>query len=377
MIKIGTFLFIILMAHMNKGFTANYCQSLSQVKSNSDLDKVVKLIIDEHNKKFKRGYNRHQIGSALNQCIPTKNSKALFLSFAGTGAFNPRSYHLMRELIQCNKHDLLTTSVRNYSYSSVLKSLKAKKSSYTKWSGIEKGPLNLILKRDRLLDRASEYDYAIFASEESELLASIDNISFEKLEKITEEYSRSTIGYPRGITDALVCSKKYFEKADELGIEPKLIIMTHSSGGRSAVKFLENLKKLSEKNADLVFTMDPVIEAHEAIFEVIPGLSHKLSLDALDYITPGEIEDKRVKIWSKKRPKSLYKTSNTKRWISTYQNIDTNGLGMSPKFGICGSPIHKADKNLFIDKGLGKSGHGQITYHWQNLQLFKEEILDL
>lgn len=353
------------------------CKQLDGVRDSAALKNVIAKIINNQSKFIKSGHTRHNIGNALNQCSPTKNSEGLVISFAGTGAFNPRSFHVMRELIQCNSHQNIPSNIRKLTYKYVLDGLKAKKSHYTNWSGVDKGILGSILKENDLLEIGKNLDYAVFPSEESELLANIKSLSFEKLKNILEEMKRSTSGYSVGITNALLCATQYLKEAKKLKIEPKLMIFTHSSGARSAVKFLEKLKLYSNKKFDLVYTMDPVIEAHEAILSILPALASKYAQKIIDYLTPVEISATAVKIWTSKKSKSLYKTNNSVRWVSTYQNKDTNGLGMTPEFGICGSPIENADKNLFLKTGLGASAHGEITYHKDSVELLRNELLKL
>ena len=178
------------------------------------------------------------------------------------------------------------------------------------------------------------------------------------------------------------CAQKYLAAAKVLSIKPKIILMTHSSGGRSAVKFAENLKLFTnpitnkkDYKIDLVFSMDPVKEAHEAIKEVGSQFAQRAKDHALNYIPYVDIKDKAINVWTREQPNSLYKPSNTSRWVNVYQNKDELGLKIKDyKFGIHGSPIANADYNSFVTKGMGADAHGAITSHAETIRMFKTEM---
>lgn len=161
------------------------------------------------------------------------------------------------------------------------------------------------------------------------------------------------------------------------GKTAKIILMSHSSGGRSVVKFLEKMKAVENFKADLVLTIDPVKEAQHAISEVIPQLSHRYLEQGAGWILDIDVPEREAAVWSRKQPKVLYKTSNAKRWINFYQHVDTEGLKGPVKFGIKGSPVHKADRNIYIESGLGSSAHGEIGYHSKLKDIVEDEILGL
>lgn len=350
------------------------CDNISGESNIDKLKDEINNIVQNQTNSFDwKNKNRHQVGVMLNQCTPVKTSKALVITFAGTTAYNPRTYSLMSELIKCENYQKLPEWMKKSTYSLVIKSLKSKKSSYTKWSGIEKGPMNLFISDPELNKHAKNFDYTSFASEESEIIADTNKMKSYNPASIIKEFTTSTAGMPRGIKEAYNCTKKYFKAAKELGIKPKLIVMSHSSGGRSAVKYLEQIKNYDKNlEASLVFTIDPVKEAHEAIKEVA---GQKASNTVDDYNPFTDNKHKAPKVWSRKQPKSLYKTSNTKRWINLYQNKDkVSGDAGFMKFGIAGSPIHNADANYFINDKLGKKPHGGITYHEKTLNVLKKEI---
>ena len=167
--------------------------------------------------------------------------------------------------------------------------------------------------------------------------------------------------------------------------QTKLIVLSHSSGGRSAIKYLEKLKELNDPrtskkpiNADLVFTIDPVREAHEAIAEALSQMAGNPIKKAFNFIPViPDVKVHPVYVWSREQRESLYKTSNTYRHINVYQKADQLGLKMKPQFGIHGSRIYGADLNLNLTSKLGDDGHGAINYQPEVLAKFRQEIENL
>ncbi len=333
------------------------CEDFTSVKSQDQLERKLRSLVQKQTNKIWTLKNRHHIGSTLNSCSFKDNSNGLVITFAGTGSFNPRTYHLMSDLIRCDSTQSLPVWMKENIYYLLRKILKEKKSNYTKWSGIEAGPLKLILKNSELSKDFRNYDFNVFASEESELLAGLENINLSNISKVFYEIQQSVTGNPQGIKQAVACTYRYFNEAKSSGAMPKLIILSHSSGARSSVKYLEKIKGIK---ANLVLSIDPVKEAQHAMGEVLEQL-------------PSYILGKEVNVWSRKQPESLYKTSNSNRWINFYQNVDSNGLDLPIKFGIHGSPIHDADRNVFI-KGLGAKAHGEITYDPSVLKAIQDEL---
>jgi hypothetical protein len=355
------------------------CSNLKDIKDKDAYKKELKSLVQNQTNDIWKIKNRHKMGVALNQCEPNKESKALVISFSGTGAYNPRTHILMANLIQCQNTKEVPSWIRKYTYTYLKQILKDKGSAYTKWSGLDKGPLSLFLNDEELNQKARYFNFANFASEESEAIADPEKINSSSAGELYKDIIQSVSGFPTGIVNALVCTSSYFKKAKELNIKPKLIVQSHSSGGRSVVKYLEHLKEHAPKvEADLVLTIDPVKEAHHAIGEVADQYAGKVGTALIDFIpfVDPEPHDKPVNVWSRKQPKSLYKTSNTKKWINFYQNEDKNGIDLPVKFGIHGSPIHNADNNYFI-KDVGRKGHGAITYDERVSSKIKKEVLAL
>lgn len=342
------------------------CSNFKGAEQESQINDVLRSIVQNQTNSVINITNRHQMGEKLNACIPTKKSKALVLSFAGTSAFNPRSHHIMSTLIKCPEFQKLDTKFKQYIYSSLSEILADKKSKFTNWSGIDKGIMSQFLINPKVTDLAADFDFATFASEESEFISDPSKLSDSSISPLIKEVSLSLSNSPIGITNAIKCVKKYYKKAKKLAINPKLIITSHSSGGRSAVKFLEKIKGFKE--SDLTLTIDPVIEVQHAIEEVASQ-----ELGNINRSIFGE-EERPVNVWSREQPKSLYKV-NSAKWINFYQQSDSKGFDMSPSFGIQGSAVRDAE-NIFIND-LSDRGHGEITYNEKVLDIMTTQINSL
>lgn len=377
-IKFKIAIFFIFTAITTTSWASNLCVDIANIDQEWVLKSKIKTYLKSQAGKLNLDSDRFKTANLLNSCSPNKYTKGLFLTFAGTGSFNPRVFNVLQKLIKCASFPTLSPNLQKNIYGITLNSLKDLKSNYTKWSATEAGPIAHLLRDEHMRQQVTRFDFATFPSEESELIANPENLSYEELKKIPYEISNSYNNTPRPIKAALNCTKQYIQKSDEVGYKDnKIIIITHSSGGRMVVKFLQQLKKYTNKDVDLVITIDPVKEAHEAIKEVIPQLAHRYTNNVLDYIPFYDPGYKEVNVWTRSQPHSLYKTSNSKRWINFYQNTDDDGLKMGVDFGIHGSPISGADHNYFIDDNLGSSAHGEIGYHDKVIEVVKDEIFEL
>src|SRR5690606_34064430 len=138
-----------------------------------------------------------------------------------------------------------------------------------KYDMVASGPLGHFLKDHELNKEARYFKFASFASEEVEALGDRSKLGELIAGGMFGSIPDGAFGIP-GIKNALTCVKNFYEESDRLEINPrpKLIVMGHSSGCRSSVKFLEVLNKAgSEIKADLVITLDPVKEAHSVAVE--------------------------------------------------------------------------------------------------------------
>lgn len=342
------------------------CSRFKDIKSKADFLNALETHVQTQTDKVLKIKDRHAMAETLNSCEPSLASKALVLSFAGTGAFNPRSHQLMATLIKCPEFQALESKHKKYLHHNLLKILEQKSSKFTNWSGIDKGVMGQFISNDKIRHLASKFDFATFASEESELIANPSDFSISTIKSAYREIENSFNNNPVGIQNALSCASLYFKRAKELGISTKLIVFTHSSGGRSAVKFLERMKGI--KNSDLTITIDPVIEVQHAVAEIV---SQEIGNAQRKLVG---IDEKPVNVWSRKQPKKLYKV-NSKRWINFYQQNDTKGFDMKPSFGIQGSPVEGAN-NVFL-KDLSAKAHGEITYDKSVLEKVIQEISQL
>ena len=359
------------------------CETTKSIKTQAELENVIKLMSYNQTLELANtSRDRHQVAEHLNDCSPEKDSKALVINFAGTGSFNPKSFDLMTDFMACFAENKLASNLNTNVFMSISYAQQKYQEQDYKWDGIQAGPLNQLFSDPYLKGKAKYLDFATFASEESEVIANPNNHSLEEMAQIPLEILNSTFGVPTGIMMAMGCAQKYLAAAKVLSIKPKIIVLTHSSGGRSAVKFAENLKLLNnpltnrkDYKIDLVFSMDPVKEAHEAIQEVATQYAGRAVDRIADYIPFVDRKDKPINVWTREQPYSLYKPSNTSRWVNVYQNKDELGLKLNKyPFGIHGSPIANADYNSFVTTGMGADAHGAITSHPETIRLFKTEM---
>lgn len=308
--------------------------------------------------------SRHTIGERLNHCEPRSGEKGLVINFEGTGSFSPRTGHLLKEFSDCTGGD---GDLGQYLYYETQKAIKRTYGTSEAWSALQNGPLRELA----LAGATKDLGWVTFASEESEVLADPKNLS---------SYSavNSAIA-PRGIVSAAKCINKYLSKAKERGIKPKIIVQGHSSGSRSAVKFIEYLNHLEVPiKVDLMLTIDPVKEAHLAVNEVMgqyAGNANRSIYNTIPFVDDLPIVPPNV--WTRRQPATLYRPTNVQRAVSVYQNIDTEGIKGPVKFGIRGSPIHDADLNLYLKEGLGSDAHGAISKHERTLKLVRDEYKKL
>jgi hypothetical protein len=354
------------------------CLDSANISDRESFEDHIQQLIIAKKSQIGATADRHLIGRQLNQCSPENNSNGLVISFSGTGSYNPISHSLMADLIRCEHLQKVDPETRRRAYSLIYRNLKSSSSPANKWSGIEQGPMGSFLDDPALNAHFQNFHFASFPSEESEFIADPAEISLDKIRQLPHEVAYSRAALPLGIQNAFDCTIRYFSEARRQGITPKLIVQSHSSGGRSVVKFLEHLKSSPLSiEADLVITLDPVKEAHHAIQEVLEQLPENSLRSVINRIPKVSLPVTPVMVWSRSQPQSLYKTSNTRRWINFYQQVDTEGIGMPVKFGIYGSPIHNADGNHPIRTGLSSKAHGEITYHQDVLNTIKSELLDV
>jgi hypothetical protein len=348
------------------------CESLPRIKSKKDMKEVLEFFFDQAQKKDDP--DRHKATKKLNACRPSKKSKALVIAFEGTGAYEPLIPATMARFNKCFGGKV-NKKILSKVYSNTREIFKDKKGKDSKWSGLQSGVMSEMMA----MDGGRNVDWFSFPSEEVEQLAGLEKLKETSLKQLVDDVKNSVNSNPKGIQNARHCIKNYIKEAKALGITPKIVLTSHSSGGRSLVKFAEHMKRDVGVDVDLAFSIDPVKEAHHAVEEVLP---QKLG-EPLRYtrwkLMGGKGEDYPYSaVWSGGQPSSLYKASNVKEHINFYQKEDREGLkigGDAMRFGIHGSPIAGAD-NHYI-KGVGMSGHGEITYESSVVNKFNEKMKDI
>ncbi|MCO4782329.1 MAG: hypothetical protein KC646_08375 [Candidatus Cloacimonetes bacterium] len=359
-----------------------------EVKKESKAISNEKDYIAQLNKIFKKEVqhnikDRHILTAKLNSCIPSKKDSALIIAFEGTGAYEPYIPALM-ERARIQLRDKVSAGVFSDTLDHAITVFKGQTGKDPKWSGLQNGVMEALYEDPNLLD--GNFNWYSYPSEEAEVLAGLDGISGKNILRLARDMGNSIASFPLGIQGAISCTKKFISRAKSLEYYPTVIVVTHSSGGRSSVKFAEHLKKqkyisLDGKtktgiNIDLVMTIDPVKEAHEALKEAALQISGHATKNAVNFFLPkgSEIDNPDARVWSRHQPSSLYNPSNVDRFVSVYQTEDELGLKVGLKFGIWGSPIADVDEEIKIKSGLGESGHGEIAYHEKTINLFKKEI---
>lgn len=322
-----------------------------------------------------RGADRHALRARLTPPRPTPGVRTLVIAFEGTGAFEPRLTPACMEVLRASGGQV---EDGDELVSAVLEGIARIEGRSTKWSALNHGIFPAVLEDPTLLPGG--FDWAAFPSEEAEVLAGMDALTPSNIRGLLADIERSVDARPRATVAAGGFLARYLRRWPAEVPRPRLVVASHSSGGRSAVKFLEYVKPLGV-TADLVFTIDPVREAHEALGELAPqmlgqGTNYNLRkvglLDgALDLI--GVEQPVLPRVWSRPQPESLYKTTNARRWVSLFQRQDTRGMKIDPHHGIQGSPIANADHQEEI-RSLGEDGHGAIGYHERTLELWRAEL---
>lgn len=310
-------------------------------------------------------------------------SEVVVLAFEGTGAFEPRLAPGIRALTHTLQAAGYDTS-RLQPATLIEEALRGETGAEPRWSGLAHG-LRTCISRDRDLERRIQW--LSFPSEELEMLAHPDAFRNQTAEGLVGDILRSSRGRSRGIENARDAMRSILRQAHFRGEAPTFVVVSHSSGGRSTVKFLELAKEIrspggAEPQIALAFTIDPVREAHEALGEAARELFNKGTEHNVNWVRR-QLGLREERVWpptlrSREQPESLYRVGNVPRWVNFFQRSDTEGLKINPRFGIHGSPIRGAE-NLELHRGpdLGDAGHGEIAYHPAVLDRFGRELARL
>lgn len=324
------------------------------------------------------GLDRHGLRARLTSATPTPGVETLVVAFEGTGAFEPRVAPLVMQLLRAAggrvaDGDALVDAAR-------AAIARAEGGRDLKWSALMAGPLPALLEDPAL---TGGFDWASFPSEEAEVLAGMDSVSVDSIRRLRRDVAASRAGLPRGVVDAHAFVRAYLAAWPEGAPRPRLVVITHSSGGRAAVKCLEEWKK-DGIEVDLVFSIDPVRAAHEALSELLPQMIGQGSNYNARRVPGGDWVLDRLgvgkpvlpRVWHRHHPAYLYKPGNARRWVSVYQRADTLGMKIYPRHGIQGSALKDADHEEEIG-GLGDDGHGAIGYAPRTLELWRAELAAL
>jgi hypothetical protein len=336
------------------------CRKMGSIDSQKELDAMLKKYFDDLHKTNDR--DRIKANQKFNDCLPSSSSKALVIAFEGTGAYEPIIPAALSRFNQCfaGKIDSTLTQKLNYTAHKIYKDRFGKNPN---WSGLESGAM------EELAGRAdgANVDWYSFPSEELEQIGGKPIFEKDVLFQVANDVKNSIQRKPLGIQNALACIEKYQKAAAKMNIKPKIILMSHSSGGTALVKFSEHLKKQSHIQIDLAFSIDPVREAHEAFKEVV-ARKIATSLNPLD-----KNKNAPLVVSSQIQKEKLYKPSNIKRFCNFYQKSDTTGLDLG--FGIQGSPVYQAQNEEITN--LSSKGHGEITYDSRVLKSFHHQLDNL
>ena len=369
--------------------------ALTGLPGDQQLQKHAEILVKRSLRKVPHGSNRHITNARVQSQKPGDGparkrvnahydgSPVVVIAFEGTGSFDARRPAVMQEMgreLQSKGHD--TTDPRFQPDRLVDDALTKVRGKGANWSGLSTGPLNEIV-RDPELNNGVQW--LSFPSEEAEILS--DKEAYKDLDplRLIRDIKRSSSGTSQGIDAALRRVQEIAGAAKKQGKSPKFVLMSHSSGGRSAVKFAEKLKRLRNPatgqnyQVDLALTIDPVIEAHEVILdagrEVLNKKTEQLGNSLRDFLGLAKKKVYPPNIGSSRKPGVLFRPENVKEWINFYQRTDTEGLKMPIRFGIHGNPVVGAVNTEITDTKT--DGHGAIAYHPQVLRRVKSALREL
>jgi hypothetical protein len=345
------------------------CAGLPPINTEKELKDVLKFFYNDN--KLSEKNNRHLTNRNLNRCRPSKDSMVLVIAFEGTGAFEPLIPPTMARLNKCFGGKI-NSKLINKVYNMTRDIFEKEKGRSSKWSGLQSGIMTELMD----IKNSNKVDWYSFPSEEVEQLAGLEELKNFSLPQLYNSIKNSVASNPPGIQSARDCISRYMLIARRDKIAAKVILVSHSSGGRSVIKFAEHIRKDEKVSVDLAFTIDPVIEAHHAIEEVLPQkIGEPLRYAKWKLFNGNGSDYPYSAVWHKNNPSKLYSPSNVKKHLSFYQLDDRLGLkigGDALRFGIKGSNI-KGAKNIHIPN-LSIAGHGEISYQDKVLKMFRFEL---
>lgn len=312
-------------------------------------------------------------------------AELVILAFEGTAEFEPRMAPVMLTAARSLREQGLSTlgSPQTLQYA-VFQGIKQASGQAPNWSGLLTGPLESLLQTP---DLSSKIQWLSFPSEEFEAFSRLTPLNRIPLTQLGELAFTS----PRtpGIEAALRALIEIHVESQQMGKQPRFVILAHSSGARSAIKFLEQAAQINNKGKNLRFplmlTIDPLSEADQLLGEAFrlvaqhefERIGYRLTgwLNLLPLIDISQAPVGPPILAQGPQPDKLYKPANVDSLINFYQQQDTQGLRMQPHFGIHGGLVQGA-LNYEVQQ-LGNSGHSEISYHPLVTRTFIEQLRQL
>jgi hypothetical protein len=366
------------------------------VASSEQIQQATDWALDQSYKltPAKQGETRHDLRARIqsqdltgdrereSETVYYNGADVVVIAFEGTAGFHARKAPAIQAAAAKLREQGLRVDGSQGSLSSMVSdALLNREGRDPGWSGLSRGPLEGLVRTPEWSERVQ---WLSFPSEEIEILSSFEAFQNPKVcDIVTESYS-SYVGETPGIEGALKALREVLAQAGQQGKNPKFVLLSHSSGGRSLVKFLEKAKAITDGQGEpLIFssaiTIDPVREAHEAFLEGSGELINKGTEHNLNRLRRS-INLSEKEVWPplvrhRPQPESLYAPSNADKFLNFYQKQDTEGLKIRPLVGIQGSPVEGAVNQEIFDVGSG--GHGEIAVHPKVREAFLQEIASL
>ncbi|MCA9779027.1 MAG: hypothetical protein KC800_20000, partial [Candidatus Eremiobacteraeota bacterium] len=298
-------------------------------------------------------------------------SEVVVIAFDGTFGHDPRRVPVMQQLTRELQAQGIDTQAPDFRPADIVgRSITSATGKDSRWSGLHHGILQQIVRDPELNQNVQ---LLTFPSEELEVLA--DKDAWKEFGPIgfTRQVYDTAVDRPANVEAALLAVTEIRQQALEQGRSPKFVVLSHSSGGASAVKFSERLQATlgEDVQIDLVASIDPVKEAHFAVGEALAELGAEGYERVVQFLT-GRAGSHTPTVRSHSQPKTLHTTENVAEWINFYQTGDTLGIKAGPQMGIHGSPVSGAE-NVEVD-GLGSGGHGSIAINGEVLNRVLGEL---
>jgi hypothetical protein len=356
--------------------------------TSQDIKKAVDWALDHSFKTVpnRPDEDRHALGRRIqtqdSQEIKYDGSELVVIAFEGTGGYHPRKAQIVQDAAaKLREQDLRVDGTSGSLSRMVANALDERDGVSSGWSGLARGPLEQLIRDPK---QSSRTQWFSFASEEVEALSGFDAFQRARLSEVLVDSLEIYMGETPGIENALRAIREIRSQAAESGKNPQFLLVSHSSGGRSMVKFLEKAKSITEDSGKpMIFpsalTIDPVRGAHEAFFEgskelLNKGTEHNFNkLRTTFGFSPKEVYPPLIR--HRDQPESLYRPSNLKYLLNYFQVQDTEGLKVSPLVGIQGSRMKDAVNLEIADVGTG--GHGEIAVHQDVRDAFMNQVEEL